>query len=63
MQVERHMTDALSKGAEILVGGKRLAVSDAPAGHFYAPTVLTKATPVRFVEAVNLFRAESCRIC
>jgi len=40
-KVERHVEDAISKGAQILVGGKR---PDAP-GSFYEPTVLSDVTP------------------
>ena len=36
-KVEEHVRDALSKGAKVVVGGKRVD----GAGHFYAPTVLT----------------------
>ncbi len=36
-KVEEHVRDAVSKGAKIVVGGKRVEGS----GHFYAPTVLT----------------------
>jgi succinate-semialdehyde dehydrogenase/glutarate-semialdehyde dehydrogenase len=36
-KVEKHVEDAVSKGAQILVGGKR---RDAP-GSFYEPTVLS----------------------
>jgi succinate-semialdehyde dehydrogenase/glutarate-semialdehyde dehydrogenase len=36
-KVEEHVRDALSKGAKVVVGGKRIE----GAGHFYAPTVLT----------------------
>jgi succinate-semialdehyde dehydrogenase / glutarate-semialdehyde dehydrogenase len=36
-KVEEHVRDALSKGAKVVVGGKRVE----GAGHFYAPTVLT----------------------
>ncbi len=39
-KVERHVADALSKGARALVGGKRAA----GAGTFYVPTVLTGVT-------------------
>src|SRR5262245_9973955 len=36
-KVEEHVRDALSKGAKVLVGGKRAEGG----GHFYVPTVLT----------------------
>jgi succinate-semialdehyde dehydrogenase/glutarate-semialdehyde dehydrogenase len=40
-KVERHIQDATSKGARILVGGKR----HARGGRFFQPTVLTGVTP------------------
>jgi len=39
-KVEEHVADALSKGAKIMIGGKR---GEGP-GTFYAPTVLTNVT-------------------
>jgi succinate-semialdehyde dehydrogenase/glutarate-semialdehyde dehydrogenase len=39
-KVEEHVRDAVSKGAKVLVGGKRVAGP----GHFYIPTVLTNVT-------------------
>src|SRR5688572_10010510 len=39
-KVEEHVRDAVSKGAKVLVGGKRVAGQ----GHFYVPTVLTNVT-------------------
>ena len=38
-KVQRHVDDALAKGARLLVGGKRLA------GQFFEPTVVADATP------------------
>ena len=38
-KVEAHVADALSQGAKVLIGGKRLG------GNFYQPTVLTGLTP------------------
>ena len=40
-KVERHIQDATSKGARILVGGSR----HARGGRFFQPTVLTGVTP------------------
>lgn len=40
-KVERHMADALAKGARVLVGGRRLD----RAGHFFSPTLLTGLRP------------------
>ncbi|MCR6628821.1 MAG: NAD-dependent succinate-semialdehyde dehydrogenase [Magnetospirillum sp.] len=39
-KVERHIADALSKGAKVLVGGKRHALG----GTFFEPTILTGVT-------------------
>ncbi|MGE5547531.1 MAG: NAD-dependent succinate-semialdehyde dehydrogenase [Solirubrobacterales bacterium] len=40
-KVERHIADALSKGAKVLMGGKRHALG----GTFFEPTILTGVTP------------------
>ena len=40
-KVESHIADATSKGAEVLVGGKR----HARGGRFFEPTILTGVTP------------------
>lgn len=40
-KVERHVSDALSQGAQVLIGGKRL---DMP-GSYFAPTVLSDVPP------------------
>src|SRR5882762_5664307 len=40
-KVESHISDATSKGATVLVGGKRHALG----GRFFEPTVLTNVTP------------------
>jgi len=42
-KIERHVQDAVAKGAQVLVGGRRLrsAVCDGP--NYYAPTVLVNA--------------------
>ena len=43
-KMERHVDDAVAKGATVVVGGRRVrdAVADGP--NYYAPTVLTGAT-------------------
>jgi succinate-semialdehyde dehydrogenase/glutarate-semialdehyde dehydrogenase len=41
-KVEEHVSDAVSKGAKVVVGGKRL---EGGKGHFYLPTVLTDIKP------------------
>jgi succinate-semialdehyde dehydrogenase/glutarate-semialdehyde dehydrogenase len=43
-KVEQHVRDAVERGAKIVVGGKRHACKEAPAGQFYMPTVLTGVT-------------------
>lgn len=40
-KIEELVQDAISKGAEVLTGGKRLGSK----GYFYAPTILGKVTP------------------
>ncbi len=42
-KVEEHIQDALSKGARVVVGGKRHALG----GRFFEPTVLADVTPTR----------------
>lgn len=42
-KVERHVADALAKGARLLTGGQRVAGQGS--AQFYAPTVLADATP------------------
>ncbi|MFM1906551.1 MAG: hypothetical protein RLZZ591_228 [Pseudomonadota bacterium] len=41
-KVQRHVDDAVAKGARVLVGGKRL--SDLGSGQFFEPTVVADAT-------------------
>lgn len=43
-KVEAQVDDAVAKGAEALVGGRRLDEGDLKNGHFYAPTVLSGVT-------------------
>jgi succinate-semialdehyde dehydrogenase / glutarate-semialdehyde dehydrogenase len=43
-RVQRHIDDAVSKGARILCGGNRLEISDLKDGYFYEPTVLAGTT-------------------
>jgi succinate-semialdehyde dehydrogenase/glutarate-semialdehyde dehydrogenase len=40
-KVEEHITDAVSRGARVVVGGKRLGIG----GTFYEPTLLVDVTP------------------
>lgn len=39
-KVERHVADARSRGAEVLLGGGRVATEATKKGHFFEPTVL-----------------------
>jgi succinate-semialdehyde dehydrogenase/glutarate-semialdehyde dehydrogenase len=39
-KVEAHLQDALAKGARVIVGGSRHQCAEAPAGHFFQPTVV-----------------------
>jgi succinate-semialdehyde dehydrogenase / glutarate-semialdehyde dehydrogenase len=43
-KMERQVSDALSKGAEVLTGGRRLTENELADGRFFAPTVLTGVT-------------------
>ncbi|WP_321491914.1 NAD-dependent succinate-semialdehyde dehydrogenase [uncultured Desulfobacter sp.] len=49
--VERHISDALDKGAKVLAGGKRHALG----GTFFAPTVLADATGDMLVAKEEIF--------
>ncbi|AJG22796.1 NAD-dependent succinate-semialdehyde dehydrogenase [Cupriavidus basilensis] len=42
-KIARHVADAVAKGAVVMTGGERVRLADGP--HYYAPTVLTNATP------------------
>ena len=44
-RVQAHVDDAVSRGATLALGGAPLAGGAFAAGRFYAPTVLTDATP------------------
>ena len=58
-KVERQVIDAVSKGATVTTGGRRLGVDDLgpgfEAGHFYAPTVLTGVTPEMMIYREETF--------
>lgn len=43
-KIERHVNDAVERGAKVLTGGRRLRDGVAPDGNYYAPTVLGDAT-------------------
>lgn len=48
-RVQRHVDDALAKGARLLYGGKRPKAPELSEGFFYEPTVLTEVTPEMLV--------------
>ncbi len=50
-KVERHVADAVEKGAKVLTGGRRHALG----GTFYEPTVLSEATPEMLVAREETF--------
>jgi succinate-semialdehyde dehydrogenase/glutarate-semialdehyde dehydrogenase len=43
-KIERHVNDAVAKGAKAVVGGQRVRTEVASGPNYYAPTVLTGAT-------------------
>ena len=53
-KVEAQVDDAVARGAEALVGGHRLTGEDHTAGHFYAPTVLSRVD-----DSMNIYREET----
>jgi succinate-semialdehyde dehydrogenase/glutarate-semialdehyde dehydrogenase len=50
-KVERHIADALAKGAAVALGGKRHALG----GTFFEPTILTRVTPDMLVAREETF--------
>ncbi len=50
-KVEEHISDALSKGARVVIGGKR----HARGGRFFEPTVLADVTPAMLVAQEETF--------
>jgi len=53
VKVQRHVDDAVAKGARVLVGGKRL--SSMGSGQFFEPTVVADATPDMFCAKEETF--------
>lgn len=53
-KVDKQVTDATAKGAELLCGGGALVDGELANGHFYAPTVLTGVT-----ESMLIYREET----
>ncbi len=54
-KVERHVMDALAKGAQVITGGSALAVGEYPGGNFWQPTVLAGATDAMLVAQEETF--------
>ena len=54
-KIERHVNDAVARGAKVVVGGRRVrnAVADGP--NYYAPTVLIDATPAMALSCEETF--------
>ena len=54
-KIERHVDDAVARGAKVVVGGRRVrnAVADGP--NYYAPTVLIDATPAMALSCEETF--------
>ena len=52
-KVEAHQSDAVARGARVVVGGAR--VSSLPGGLFYAPTLLDRVTPEALVAREETF--------
>jgi succinate-semialdehyde dehydrogenase/glutarate-semialdehyde dehydrogenase len=50
-KVERHLADAVAKGAHVALGGKRHALG----GTFFEPTVVTEVTPAMLVAREETF--------
>ncbi len=49
VRTQRHVDDALAKGAHLLCGGKRPSAPELQAGFFYEPTALLDVTPQMLV--------------
>ncbi|TYK44327.1 NAD-dependent succinate-semialdehyde dehydrogenase [Actinomadura decatromicini] len=55
-KVERHVTDAVKRGAEVAAGGRRWTPDDAAlTGAFYEPTVLTGADDAMLISSEETF--------
>ncbi|HEX7891495.1 MAG TPA: NAD-dependent succinate-semialdehyde dehydrogenase [Ramlibacter sp.] len=52
-KIDRHVRDAVAKGARAVAGGQRL--QGVGAGHYYAPTVLVDATPAMELSCEETF--------
>lgn len=54
-KVDRHVQDAVEKGAHLICGGKRLTENGLDRGCFYAPTLITHVTPDMLVYREETF--------
>lgn len=54
-KVERHVQDAISKGAKLLLGGHRVSVPGLESGTFFEPTVLADVGPDMLVTQEETF--------
>lgn len=54
-KMERHVSDAVGKGARLLAGGERLAGDGYDRGAFFAPTLLSEITPEMLIYQEETF--------
>ena len=54
-KMDRHVSDAVRKGASLVLGGERLTGQTYDAGTFFAPTVLTDVTPEMLIYREETF--------
>jgi len=54
-KMDEHVTDAVGKGARLVLGGERLTGEKYDAGTFFAPTVLTDVTPEMLIYREETF--------
>jgi succinate-semialdehyde dehydrogenase / glutarate-semialdehyde dehydrogenase len=54
-KMDQHVSDALEKGASLVLGGERLTGEKYDAGTFFAPTVLTDVTPEMLIYREETF--------
>jgi len=54
-KMQRHVTDAVERGARLLTGGQRLTGDGCSGGAFFAPTVLSDVTPEMLIYREETF--------
>jgi succinate-semialdehyde dehydrogenase/glutarate-semialdehyde dehydrogenase len=54
-KIERHVGDAVAKGAKVVTGGRRVRTAVAIGPNYYAPTVLVDATPAMQLSCEETF--------